>query len=106
MVVSAAGFVTGFFKSLTGLGNDKETQGIAKHWLQAPIDLLKVKSHLEKSIAIFSDNNPFVTFDNHDDFKNNFGSKIIIERGKSHFSGRAGTLELPVALQAIINISK
>ena len=102
--VGGAVFVAGFFKRLT-IEQDPESQETEKHWLEAPLDLKKVKSHLPKSIAIFSDDDPFVPLDNKDDFENKLGSKIIIEHGMNHFSGSRGITELPVVLQSIIKLS-
>lgn len=68
----------------------------------APIDLNKVKSHLPKSVAIFSDDDPWVPLDNQDDFKQKLESEIVINHNKSHF---ADIKELPVVLDAILKIS-
>jgi len=104
--VGGAVFVAGFFKRLTNLEDDPEVREIAKHWLETPVDLEKVKARLNKSVAIFSDNDPYVSLDNQDDFKEKLGSKIVIEQQKGHFSGSDGLKELPVALEAVLEISK
>ncbi len=99
-------FVAGFFKHLKGLEDDEEVRLTDKHWLNAPLDLNKVKNHLPKSIAIFSDNDPFVPLDNQDDFKNKLKSEIILEKNCGHFSGPTdGFKELPIALEAILKIT-
>lgn len=99
-------FVAGFLKRLTQLEN-KEVEALAEHWLGTPIDLKKVKAHMKKSAAIFSDNDKFVPLDNVDDFKDILESKIYIESGKGHFSGGADNcFELPVALKAMLEISE
>jgi len=104
--VAGAVFVGGFFKRLTGLEDDPEVRATDKHWLGAPIDLKKVKSHLPKSVAIFSDDDPWVPVDNQDDFKEKLGSKIIIEHSKGHFSGgRDGCTELAVARDALLEMA-
>ncbi len=100
--VGGAVFVAGFFKRLTGIETDEE-KAIDNHWLGTPIDLERVKAHLNKSVAIFSDNDPFVPPDNQDDFRQKLGSEIIVERRKGHFSG---LLELPSAFEAVLRISK
>ncbi len=94
-------FVAGFFK-LMHL-EDNESEEIAKQW-ETPIDLEKVKSHLRKSIAIFSDNDPYVSLDNKNKFAE-LGSKIIIERNMSHFNEGAGITKLPIALESVLEIS-
>ncbi|MCG2694015.1 alpha/beta fold hydrolase [Candidatus Parcubacteria bacterium] len=105
--VGGAVFVGGFFKKLSGLGTVIDVKKTARHWLDAPIDLQKVKSHLNKSVAIFSDNDPFVPLDNQDDFRDKLGSEIIIEHKKGHFSDEFGRIkELPLVVESILNISK
>lgn len=96
--VGGAVFVAGFFKHLTGLENDPSVREIEKHWLETPIDLEKVRSHLLRSIAIFSDNDPWVPLDNQEDFRNILDSEIIIEHNKGHFSGDNNIRELPIVL--------
>ncbi len=103
--VGGAVFVAGFFKRLTGLGDDADAQETDRHWLGTPIDLGKVKSHLPKSVAIFSDDDPWVLLDNQDDFRDRLGSSIIIEHAKGHFSGgRDGTRALPIARDALLGL--
>lgn len=105
--VGGAVFVAGFFKTLSELGTALDVRKKAKYWLDAPIDLKKVKSHLKKSVAIFSDNDPFVPLSNQDDFRDKLGSEIIIEKGKGHLGGPVGIRRtLPVVLENILNISK
>ncbi len=103
--VGGAVFVAGFFKRLTGLEDDPDVQETDRHWLGTPLDLGKVKSHLPKSVAIFSDDDPWVPLDNQDDFRDKLGSKIIVEHGKGHFSGSTGTRELPLVLDTILKIA-
>ena len=95
-------FVTGFFKRLTGIEDESGADETVKHWLNAPLDLEKVKSHITKSIAIFSDDDPDVPLDNQDDFRDKLGSQIIIERQMGHFSD--GITRLPVVLESILKI--
>lgn len=104
--LGGAVFVAGFFKRVTGFERDPELQDVDKDWLKIPIDFNKVKSHLLKSIAIFSNNDSWVPLDNQDDFKDKLGSEIIIKHNMGHFSGDEGATELPVALESILKISK
>jgi uncharacterized protein len=99
-------FVAGFFKRLTNLESDEVVRSVVHEWLTTPVDLGKVKIHLDKSIAIFSDNDPYVPMDNVGDFEKILGSKIVLEQSKGHFSGSTGTKELPSALEAVIEISR
>lgn len=100
--VGGAVFVAGFF-TIINLENE-DVEKVARPWIETPINLEKVKSHLSKSIAIFSDNDPYVTLDNKNRFAE-LGSKIIIEHNMSHFNEGAGITELPVALNAVLEIA-
>jgi len=101
--VGGAVFVAGFLSKLTL--DENEDPETANHWLNAPLDLIKIKSHLPKSIAIFSDDDPYVPMDNQNVFRDVLGSEIIIEHEKKHFSGDEGTIELPAAFNALLKIS-
>lgn len=92
-------FVAGFFKSLTL--DASENHAIWEAWRTAPIDLAKVRARAPKSIAIFSDNDPYVPLENVDDFRDSLGSQIIVEHDKLHFSGDQGCTELPLALESL-----
>jgi uncharacterized protein len=99
-------FVAGFFKRLTGLEDDPVVQETDKHWLETPINLDNVGSHINKSVAIFSDDDPFVPLDNQDDFRDKLGSEIVIEHKMSHFNQAAGIKEVPVVLEKLMEIAK
>ena len=105
--IGGAIFVAGFFKRLTNLEDDPEVRNTARLWLESPVDFKKARSHLSKSVAIFSDNDPFVPLDNHDDFRDKLGSEIIIQHAKGHFSGSQDkTFELPIARDKLFSLLK
>ncbi|MDD5726677.1 MAG: alpha/beta hydrolase [Patescibacteria group bacterium] len=104
--VGGAVFVSGFFKRLTNLEDDDLTRDVAKEWLETPLDLNKVASHLKKSVAIFSDDDPYVSLDNQEQFANILNSKIIVEHGQGHFSGSNGITQLSVALEALLSLEE
>lgn len=107
VMVGGVVFVAGFFKRLTNLEDEDMVRSVSKEWLTTPLDFAKVKKHLKNSIAIFSDNDPFVPLDNQDDFRNLLGSKIVMEHNhKGHFSGSTGTIELSVVLEAVLEIAR
>jgi uncharacterized protein len=102
--VGGAVFVAGFFKRLTNM-EDAEVAAIARPWFETPLDLTVVQSHLPKSVAIFSDDDPYVPLDNQDDFRDQLGSKIIIQKQQGHFSESVGgTTELPIALESLLGM--
>jgi predicted alpha/beta hydrolase family esterase len=106
MKVGGAVFVAGYFKRLSNLEDDDVVRSVSQEWLQTPLNLEEVKSHLDKCVAIFSDNDPYVPLDNQEEYKEKFGAKIIVEHAKGHFSESTGTTELPVALESVIGIAQ
>ncbi|OGZ13471.1 MAG: hypothetical protein A2942_01355 [Candidatus Lloydbacteria bacterium RIFCSPLOWO2_01_FULL_50_20] len=104
--VGGAVFVAGFFKHLTGLENEPDVRETEQHWLDTPLDLNSVRAHLPKSIAIFSDNDPYVPLDNQDDFRDKLGSEIVLKERMGHFKGgNDGITELPVVLESLLKIA-
>jgi len=104
--VGGAVFVAGFFKRLTNCDGDELERDVAREWLTTPLDLQSVRAHLPKSIAIFSDNDPFVPLDNQDAFRDALGSAIVIEHARGHFSGgRDKCIVLHVALKALLQLT-
>lgn len=104
VMAGGAVFVGGFFKRLMNGEDAPEDQAIAATWLNAPLDFVRVRTHLPRSVAIFSDDDPSVPPDNQDDFRDKLGSEIIIEHGKGHFSDDAGITELPSARDALLKL--
>jgi len=70
-----------------------------------PFDAEKAKIHCDKFTMVFSDNDPFVIPKNQESWKNLIGAKIIVEHHKGHFSGNDGIIELPSALESVLEIS-
>lgn len=92
--------VAGFGPYLKGL-TEEEWQ-IAQPWLDAPLDLDKVKTHANSFVAIFSDNDPYVPLEENSKlFKEKLGAKLIVEHNKGHMSGDDKIFELPVLLEFI-----
>ncbi|MBI4019653.1 MAG: serine hydrolase family protein [Candidatus Aenigmarchaeota archaeon] len=103
--IGGAVFVGGFFLRLTGLENDADVQETDRHWLGSPVDFRKAKSHMRRSVAIFSDDDPYVPLDNQEDFMEKLGSEIIIEHNKGHYNESAGAFQVPSVLDAVLSIS-
>ncbi|MES2225799.1 MAG: alpha/beta fold hydrolase [Patescibacteria group bacterium] len=103
--VGGAIFVAGFLRALTGLETDEEEE-IARNFIDAPLDLDSVRSHLNRSVAIFSDNDPWVPVTNAEDFKEKLGSEVVIQHEQSHFNEGAGFTELPIALEKLLGITQ
>lgn len=95
--ISVAGWMT-----LQNLEN-KEEEEIAKPWLETPIDFDVVRERVQRSIAIFSDNDPYVPLqENMDVFAQQLGAQVIVEHGKGHFSEDSNIFELPIVRDTIL----
>ena len=90
-------FIAGW---ITVSGLDEEGWTIARPWLDTPINLEKVRSVLTRSVAIFSDNDPYIPFEaNKEAFQKELGSKIVILSGAGHITGDDGYTTIPEALE-------
>ncbi len=104
--VGGAIFVAGFFKCLTNLDDNELSRSVEAEWLKTPLNFGLVKSHLKNSVAIFSDNDPYVPLDNQEEYRELLGSKVIVEHNADHFSGSTGMTELPVVLSELLAIAE
>ena len=93
-------FVAPWF-NLQNLEN-KELERIAKPWIETPIDISKVRSHLTSLTAIFSDNDPFVSLSDKEIFKSLLDAKIIVEHNKGHFTQDDNVNEFPLVVNEVV----
>jgi predicted alpha/beta hydrolase family esterase len=103
--IGGAVFLAGWVHLTKEAYETDEDAEIAKPWLETPLNWNKIKSHLDKCIAIFSDNDPFVPISDANIFEDNLGAEIIIEHGKEHFSGSSGIKELQSAFDSVLKIA-
>lgn len=101
--IGGAVFVAGWY-NLRNL-NTEEEKRIAGPWLNEPRNDKKIKDTVNKAIAIFSDNDPFVMPENQESWKEKVEAKIIVEHNKEHFGESSGIKELPSALESILEIA-
>lgn len=101
--VNGVVLVAGFFTLMNLKKDEKET---ARPWLETPIDAEKTKQHAKKFIAIFSDDDPYVSLDNADIFRKELGAKIVVQHKMKHFSGDDGIAQLPIVLKSILELAK
>lgn len=98
-VAGGAVFVAGWF-TLENL-EDKETEAVAKPWMEIPIDLKKLKKVLPTSTLIISDNDPYGAFELNKKKFAELGSEIITLKKAGHITGYNGFSELPQVVEAI-----
>ncbi|MCX6720345.1 MAG: alpha/beta hydrolase [Candidatus Staskawiczbacteria bacterium] len=103
--IGGAVFVAGFFRPITNLEREPDAIDVDREWNKTPIDFAKVKKHINKSVAIFSTNDKYVSLDNAEDYKDKLGSEIIILENRDHFSGSSGITKFPEALLALLKLS-
>jgi hypothetical protein len=86
-------------------GMENEMIRIARPWVTTKIDFTKIKTKTKKVTCVFSDNDPYVAFDNAKIFKKRLGAKIIVEHEQGHF-GEANTKTIHIVLKEMELISK
>ncbi len=104
--IGGAVFVAGWFNLTDETWDEDYKPEIAKPWIDTPIDFRKIKSHANKFVAIYSDNDPYVPVSDSGLFKEKLGAKLILEKGKGYITGEDGVLKLPEARDYIMKISK
>lgn len=84
----------------------REEKEIAAPWVTTPVDFEKVKKVTPHFTAIFSDDDPFVSYeDNAPLFRERLGAKVVLEHGKQHMNGEANVMELSSARDALLEIA-
>jgi len=86
-------FVAGWFH-LVNLA-DKESEAIARPWIETPIDFEKVKYRPNNFYALFSDNDEWVPLTEEQLFKQRLNAQTQILHGKGHFTGDDGVQQIP-----------
>lgn len=70
-----------------------------------PLDYQRVKKAVGKIISIHSDNDPYVPLENGKILKEKLGARLIIMPKAGHLNAEDGFTELPVALEAVLEIA-
>jgi predicted alpha/beta hydrolase family esterase len=104
--VGGAVCIAGWLTRLTGDLSEEDT-AIAKPWIEAQIDFEKVKKTTSNFAAVFSDNDPYVLFEeNKKLFEEKLGAKIFVDHDKGHYTEEDGVFENPTALKAFLEIAE
>lgn len=89
----------------TAYENPEEEKIIAAPWLNTPINWVKIKSHTNKFVTIFSDDDFCVPLSDKEIFRENLGAKIIVEHNKGHFTEETGITSVLSVLNYLLKIS-
>jgi predicted alpha/beta hydrolase family esterase len=93
-------FVAGFDEDL-GIKELRDSTFFA-----TPIAWEKVRNRIKGCTAIFSDNDPYVSLRFGEVFKEKLNAEIVELHNMHHFSGDDGVMELPIALEKVLEIAK
>jgi uncharacterized protein len=104
--VGGAVLVAGWVSLPMWNGRTEEQTRIIEDWVNPPMDFEKVLIHTDKFVAIYSKDDPYFLPENATIYEEKLGAKLISKDGFGHFSDEDKVLELPEALNAIIEISK
>lgn len=80
---------------------DKESETIAKPWIETPINWECVKYKAGKFIAWLSDNDPWVPITEASFFESNLNAKIHIEPNQGHFTDDDGITTFPKIMEEL-----
>lgn len=84
--VKACFFIAGWFTLDLHL-DTKESQAVAKPWLETPIDFKKVKNNCSRFVVFLSSDDEWVNCkENKSLFENNLDAKVIVEEGNGHYN--------------------
>ena len=81
---------------------DSQSERITKPWIETPIDLDNVKSHLTSLIVIFSDNDEWVSLSDKEIFKSLLYAKVIVEHNKGHFTKDDGITDFLLVVKEVV----
>ncbi len=102
-LIGGAVFVAGWLTLTNMAERTPEELDVIKDWVNPPFDFEKIRNHSNNYVAIFSDDDPEVPFEeNKNTYEAELGAKIILEHNKGHFTADEGVTELPSALNAIL----
>jgi predicted alpha/beta hydrolase family esterase len=92
--------VAGFVNHIINLETPEEEE-VGHSWTDTPLDLAKVRAHVSKSIALFSDDDPWVTLDNGPIFHDALGAEVVVEHAAEHFTQEEEPAVLREALKLV-----
>lgn len=89
-------FIAGWFEVVGLLPEEEE---IVRPWIKTTFDLEKVKSRGRVTVVL-SDNDPFVPLAvTKEKFEKDLGARVVVERGKGHFTEESNIREDEVVLK-------
>jgi predicted alpha/beta hydrolase family esterase len=68
-------------------------------------DWKKIRQHCGKFVSINSDNDHYIPLAHGKEFEHELGARLVVLHSRGHFSSSEGTVELPEAREAVLEIS-
>lgn len=99
-VVSVAGFFTLVPHSIGSAEDEK----IAEPWLTRPIDTDRVRRNAGEIVALFSDDDRFVPFENIGLFEERLGAKVTVLHARGHMGATDHAEVVPEILEACLGL--
>jgi predicted alpha/beta hydrolase family esterase len=84
------------------------TASVAMPWIQRPIHWSKIRTHLDRVVAIMSDDDQFVPVEDGKVFVRELHAELIMEHHKRHLGGFDGVMALAsvhVGLKKMLDVS-
>lgn len=85
---------------------DKESEEIARPWIETPIDFSKVKQATSKITVFLSDNDPWVPLSDKKFFEEKLGAEVIVEKNRGHYTEDDGVKELPILRDKLLELMR
>lgn len=101
--VGGALFVAGWF-NLVNMETDEEKK-IAKPWIETPINPIKTKTVLPKSVLIISDDDPYDCLDENIEKFKEIGSTVMVLKNAGHITTDDGFTELPIVFKELLKMA-
>lgn len=79
---------------------------IVRPWFDRQKNFDKIREHVEKIVAILSDDDPLIPAWHLDAFALRLGAQTVLEHGKGHYSWLEGILEAPTVLRHVLIMSQ
>ena len=80
--------------------SDPEEEAIAKPWIETPIDFAKVRENLDKSVAVFGEDDPVVEYKKTAElFKERLGSEVVGISNGGHMDIEDGFATFPQLIE-------
>lgn len=74
---------------------------VAKPWIETPIDWKKIFAHDHNTTCVFSEDDPYVSLDEVEFFRNKLNADIILDGNMGHFTIYDKVTELPMVLHVL-----